>query len=1450
MRTLNYGDTLIGQTLSLDFSSLKYDGNVKPAIIAKSKNGSMIRCNTESNTNFITIQDGSNSTILYKRISDSKTAEVSLTEYACNSFDDIVYLNTDIFGYSCIKVDESANHKPLRINIDDINTYSGKYITATTCEGTSPIRRLNGYTRQEIREESKSTVTGTEVTVNDTYVNNQTEFTIDGNSYQETTEGINKFNLGYVSQSSSKVLTDTGVNLKNCYGTETFTFENTAKTFKPNTTYTMKVKAKVVSRPSTFGAANKAIFSLYRAPSSSLGADARDIVIMTDKDTVALNTEKEYIHTFTTMSDMTDVRLLSYTFYGNSDGSTTYVPSGEIDVSDIMMVEGSYTLDNFPDYEPYTGGIPSPNLDYQQKITSVGGYDNIFDKNNIISGSYVSDSNGAFVSDSTSKRTDYIEIQANSYYYIYSDKTTGNWGAWYDKDKKFISGITLGGKKEIVVNSPANAKYMAFTISYQGNLTDYSNIKINETAIKIKQSGKNSFNNSKALLMSSLSYSNGIYSASDNDTNTMFGYKIQQYDSNRKFIPLAGEIKQNIDKPGIYYFTAKKYTTAKYLRIGNIGKTKEFQLYYPLDDINVGDYYTVVINVIDTTIGASKFKDVMLLKGKITSASYEPYHEPKITPINLQGNILSKVGDVKDILRINRKGEVEIKKNIGKVTFVGDDTYVWNTSTSSITGLKSFWISINTYKHLNWKKVAQTKLSNYFKYYKEEWKRVTKPCICENTDLTPDMCIFSGFDSKMSLADWKTRLSQHPTEVYYELATPQIITLPSITPIELWQGTNIFSLVTNLDTEIELEYNYIPQSPSPEAPSEIRNMGDNINIFNKNSTFINYQSKVEVLDTGIKVTNLNTTKYASAYTSLGSDKLLGKTITLYSDIEESEGATANVLLYFGTGIKPTLGGVIQKINYGSKNSGLWKIPSSFPEGCDRIHLYFYSSGSTEPTANSYVKYNNLKVEVRDTPSPYSEYGCGSTRITSSTENLANAEQLYNEMVSFNSRDVRKETIDGKNCIVFTNSSYRATLGFKGLQGKYKKNTRYVVRLKARGYDTSISGSSGLFVQAHNKNGDLIGSDSHNVNGATWIQFSFLTNTDSSLDYIDFSFGNHTNWCVDLDSFEIYESTSVKAVDKNKDTNIIVQFNEGQKLMEGDYLAEDKIHRKRKRVEFDGSESWTSDQMGGNTGTTICFKVEIDDYIGYDGGFAPKGNLTCTHFKEQSIYQNELEGIRGGWGKYIFLKLKRSNLITADEYGFKTWLTAQKDAGTPVTVEYGLAEEIIEPHKNALPLWIDQYKNQTNVYTSDESEVEVEMTSNESLANIQKEIKNLYDKSKVYDSDYINITYSTDEMKTGETWIDGKPIYRKTFVFTGITATSASLSFSSSNASETIMVDNSHSYVSTSSNYSLPVNMYNSSTDYIRTYVNSGDKKLFVEFGSVYTMSKNIYVTLRYTKTTD
>ena len=199
-----------------------------------------------------------------------------------------------------------------------------------------------------------------------------------GKTEQETRIGKNLFNLNYIEQSTSKVVTNTGVNLKNCWGTQAFNNEKVLKTFKPNTTYTMKAKAKVVSRPSTQGAHQTATLLLYRGGASALGLVGVDLIKMKDKETIALNTEKEYITTFTTPADLSELRILTYSFYGNNDGSTTYAPSGEIDLTDIMLVEGTYTAETFPEYEQY-GAMPSP--EFPSKIKNVGDNINIFNKN-------------------------------------------------------------------------------------------------------------------------------------------------------------------------------------------------------------------------------------------------------------------------------------------------------------------------------------------------------------------------------------------------------------------------------------------------------------------------------------------------------------------------------------------------------------------------------------------------------------------------------------------------------------------------------------------------------------------------------------------------------------------------------------------------------------------------------------------------------------------------------------------------------------------------------------------------------------------------------------------------------------------------------------------------------------------------------------------------------------
>ena len=169
----------------------------------------------------------------------------------------------------------------------------------------------------------------------------------------------------------------------------------------------------------------------------------------------------------------------------------------------------------------------------------------------------------------------------------------------------------------------------------------------------------------------------------------------------------------------------------------------------------------------------------------------------EIIPINLNGNSIAKVGDAKDLLKVYRNGNVEIEKKIGKVVLDGSESwYLYSESTNTI-GFRVALSGINS-------NIKVTTLTNYFIGY------ITIQIY--NTDIEGcwlhenHLYIKINKSIVQNLEELKTWLSTHNTEVRYQLATPETIKLPSIDPIELWEGTNKFELITNLDTTFEMEY--------------------------------------------------------------------------------------------------------------------------------------------------------------------------------------------------------------------------------------------------------------------------------------------------------------------------------------------------------------------------------------------------------------------------------------------------------------------------------------------------------------------------------------------------------------------------------------------------------------------------------------------------------------------
>ena len=84
---------------------------------------------------------------------------------------------------------------------------------------------------------------------------------------------------------------------------------------------------------------------------------------------------------------------------------------------------------------------------------------NLADPALFTTGGYISNSNGTVQPSETLSYMDYLEVNPNTEYYI-TPNASNNWGAWYDANKNFISGLSAYGTK----TSPANAKYLRCTL--------------------------------------------------------------------------------------------------------------------------------------------------------------------------------------------------------------------------------------------------------------------------------------------------------------------------------------------------------------------------------------------------------------------------------------------------------------------------------------------------------------------------------------------------------------------------------------------------------------------------------------------------------------------------------------------------------------------------------------------------------------------------------------------------------------------------------------------------------------------------------------------------------------------------------------------------------------------------------------------------------------------------
>lgn len=480
--------------------------------------------------------------------------------------------------------------------------------------------------------------------------------------------------------------------------------------------------------------------------------------------------------------------------------------------------------------------------------------------------------------------------------------------------------------------------------------------------------------------------------------------------------------------------------------------------------------------------------------------------------------------------------------------------------------------------------------------------------------------------------------------------------------VKIWGNTNKdifeFQYWIIIGTE-EKPYEPYGVMPSPEFPSRIRNLGDNINILipDVNSTAIsNYNDNIYTFKENLPIAWY---KYI-AKVNLKANKIY----TISSDNYIGYGR-----LSLSTSI--TNGETIPDTSLSSYSAVRVLTPTrkniTFTSNVNQtVYLWYCTDTGLSKKDKSFTV--SIKLEEGSIATSYSPYGQG----------------CINEVICNKNKFILPNSITA-NGITYTKNSD----GTFDLSGTATADTKISIDI--------LHSEHGI------KNGDTytFSCDKNlpsntfilveNYNNITWINHAMsesLTNNRQILtkaikiegDRLKCSIRVNSGTTVDLINVKVQLEKGPTATDYEQHQEQIISFplSEGQILHEEDYLAEDGIHQVKGTVVLNGTENWA--EWGVQSGTNT--KAYVWRNFSSAGNFIST-NAGCKYlsnyflFNENNNYDDDKELLYINTFNALGIRMsvnKAPNLET-----FKTYLAEQYANSTPVIVEYELAEEIVIPY---------------------------------------------------------------------------------------------------------------------------------------------------------------------------
>lgn len=449
-------------------------------------------------------------------------------------------------------------------------------------------------------------------------------------------------------------------------------------------------------------------------------------------------------------------------------------------------------------------------------------------------------------------------------------------------------------------------------------------------------------------------------------------------------------------------------------------------------------------------------------------------------------------------------------------------------------------------------------------------------------------------------------------------------------------------------TEQDETFEQYGVSPSPEYHSKIRNVGDDVNLFNGNlSQGYDNNGSIKASNQFVCNTDLISVRSGEKYTISNNLNKYIVSASYYKD---------NKFVSF-----------VSNINLKT---------IEIPNNVNQIRFNLYDNKQLLVSQISILKFEEGKQATA-----YSPYNCGNIGVVVYNKNL------YDN----NNANILNSPIDSNGIGTNAGDTY------KTIYIPCKPNTTYTVSKLydvaknrfALGY-TNTEPTYSMQVEGYISNANV-----SNLTITTGKNAKYL------LAYVWITGGTNTYQEM-LSSIQIEENAEATNKIEHKQQTIVFPLSEGQRLYKGDCLAEDGIHHARRQIIFDGTEVW---QLGGSGNNTINQRFYIHkDFI------KANGDIACNYLKQvykgsTDVFNNDVEGCNISNGKYIQIKINKKIASTVDE--LNAWILQKKNEGNPLIFECELEKEEIEPYtlkqKEAYNQQkkLHSYNEQTNILSTDE-----------------------------------------------------------------------------------------------------------------------------------------------------